>query len=104
MKTHQARGKIYHGWRRVAYSIPVIFLTSLFMIMAGRATWRVYSRWSEARQALSQVRERNQEEITRKENLKESVAKLKTERGWEEEVRNNFQVAKPGEGVIIIVE
>ncbi len=39
----------------------------------------------------------------RKEVLKQSIAELSTERGQEASLRQTYGVAKPGEGVIIVV-
>ncbi|HEY9583223.1 MAG TPA: hypothetical protein VJK09_02880 [Candidatus Paceibacterota bacterium] len=94
---------IYHGWRRVAYSWPVLILVALVLVFMGRASYRVYLRWDKARIERNEAEARYQAELARQVKLENNVARLKTERGWEEELRKNFQVAKPGEGVIMIV-
>jgi cell division protein FtsB len=49
-----------------------------------------------------------QEEISllkeRESSLSEEIAKLKTEEGIEESIREKFQVSKPGEKMVIIVD
>ncbi|HEY4493731.1 MAG TPA: septum formation initiator family protein [Candidatus Paceibacterota bacterium] len=95
---------IYHGWRRVAYSWPVLAIMTLFVIFIGRATWRVYERWDRARGERKEAENRYEGEISRQAKLESDIARLKTERGWEELIRKNFQLAKPGEGVIIIID
>ena len=70
----------------------------------GRSTWRVYVRWDRTRIERNEAEARFRAAEIRRERLEEEVARLKTERGWEEEIRRNFQVAKPGEGVIIIID
>ena len=40
---------------------------------------------------------------TRQQKLEEDISALKSERGKEEVIRENFQVTKDGEGVVVIV-
>jgi len=97
------RTPVYHGWRKVVYSWPAIVVVGLLVVFLGRATLRVYLGWDRLRLERNQTEAKYLELVRRQEALKIQVEKLKTQRGWEEEIRRNFQVAKPGEGVIILV-
>lgn len=97
-------GPIYHGWRRVLYSpISVLFLL-IFVALLGRSVFRVYTKWDRSRASVIEARARYEAEQLRESNLKADVARLKTEKGYDAEVRQNFGLGKPGEGVIIIVD
>ena len=45
-----------------------------------------------------------QELQTRQQRLESDIASLKSERGQEEIIRENFQVTKEGEGVVVIID
>jgi cell division protein FtsB len=98
------RVPIYHGWRRVLYSPPVVVLMLVLVVLLGRSVFRVYIKWDRSRASVSDARARYEAEVRRQASLEESVARLKTERGYDAEVRQNFGLGKPGEGVIIIVD
>ena len=97
------RRPVYHGWRRIAYSWPALILLALVVILIGRSTWRVYSRWDMARGERNQASARLAAEADRRAHLEAEVERLSTLEGQEEEIRSNFPVAKEGEGVIILV-
>ena len=105
MKLFQAkRARVYHGWRRLAYSWPAIIVLALVILYFSRSVWGVYERWNRNRKERNEAQSRYQNLEKRNKELEASVAGLKTERGWEAEVRKNFQVAKPGEELIIILD
>ncbi|MDQ5961803.1 MAG: hypothetical protein QG669_195 [Patescibacteria group bacterium] len=55
-----------------------------------------------------QLKEQASRELTelqvRKQKLEEDITSLKSERGQEEVIRENFQVTKDGEGVVVIID
>ena len=97
------RSQVYHGWRRVAYSSVGLVVLAILILLMGRSTWRVYNRWDKSRQDNTSTKARHEAELARQAKLEEDLKRLSTERGLEEEIRRSFQVAKPGEGVLIIV-
>ena len=67
----------------------------------SRSTWRVYSKWSVTKTYRDQAIMENQEALARIDKDKSDLVRLMSQQGWEEEVRKNYQLAKPGEGVLI---
>ena len=89
--------------RRILYSLPVRLVLVVLIIMLGASVWRLYDK----RQIVVKERESLLAEVAsleaRRAVLLEEVASLKTARGVEAEVREKFNVVKPGERVINFV-
>lgn len=86
------------------YSKPVI---GLLIIIAGFLSVAVYQRFTVEREMASrrtEVEKERQVLIQRKAQLEERVEYLSGDRGIEDEIRKNFDVAKEGEQVVIIVD
>lgn len=94
---------VYRGWKRVLYSYPALIVLVVIVLFLARSTFRVYLGWQRARTNRNEAQARYTEEVTRQSQLEANVAKLKTQAGWEDELRSDYTLAKPGEGVIIIV-
>lgn len=96
------RGKGF--WRSVFYSrITLLLLICLCFLLAAS----VYERYTIERQMADRRIEAEQELQTLKERkleLQEKVEYLTAEEGIEAEIRKNFDVAREGEQVIIIVD
>lgn len=93
-------------WKRLIYRVVAwVIVLALFGIATGigLTTWRIYSRGEEARVAHENAAASVKALEARKIALETSLEKLQTDRGVEEEVRKRFQVAKPGEEVIVLV-
>lgn len=86
-------------WRRVR-----IVAALLLVVIALSGVWNIYQKERESRQ-LRDDSERQLEDLTQQQILLQSnIDKLQTERGKEEVLRDQYQVAKPGEQMMIIVE
>ncbi len=88
--------------RRAIYAKPTILALAVLMVITLRGAWGMYQKDQEAtirrdkataELVLLQIREKQ---------LNDDIARLSTERGQEEEIRNRFMVAKEGEKVIIV--
>jgi len=90
-------------WRKLlAYGV---FLLLLFIFGAlYQGLWRSYERRSGFVVEQDRLAAELAELEERKSELERLIASLKTERGLEEEVRTKFQVSKPGEKTVILVE
>ncbi len=81
-----------------------MFLLLVLVLFAIRAVWGVYAKASESGtlrdEAEAQLRDLQARETT----LNASIGSLESERGKEEALRQAYQVGKPGEGLIEIVE
>ena len=91
-------------FKRFLYSWPVILILAGVALWLGFGVWGIY-----AKERLTRVKlERQQEELAevkgREQELEASINELKTARGVEKELREKFEVARPGEGVIVIVD
>ncbi|OGG44302.1 hypothetical protein A2841_02235 [Candidatus Kaiserbacteria bacterium RIFCSPHIGHO2_01_FULL_48_10] len=94
-------------WKKLFARFAVwtaLVLGFVFLIMIANGTWHVYQKQREAvyeyelqAEALASLEARN-------ESLKQKLSALETDRGIEEELRERFSVAKPGEEVIILVD
>lgn len=93
-------------WKRLFFRVLIwIFLIALvgFLVVVGSSTWRVYSKGQEA-EAMHKTAAKNVDELyERKGNVEESLEKLNTPRGIEEEVRKRYELGKPGEEQIVLV-
>lgn len=73
------------------------------LVLMSLAAFNIYKKYRES----SENRKRAQGELEsleqRNRELSSRIERLKTERGLEEEIRKKFNVAKEGEGVVIIV-
>lgn len=89
--------------RQIMYSLPVRVLLALLIILLSGSIYRLYEKQrlvsAERRSFLKEVERLR----ARQTELAQEVAKLGTERGVEEEIRENFNVVKPGEKVITFV-
>lgn len=70
----------------------------------GKATWSVYSKERDSKASLSLASEQLVALVARQDNLTEQIERLRTPEGVEAEIRGQFQVAKPGERMVVVVE
>lgn len=90
--------------RRAIYAKPTILILVVLIVITLRGVWGMYEKNQEA----TIKRDKATAELVaiqiREKQLNEDIARLSTERGQEEEIRNRFMVAKEGEKVIIVTE
>lgn len=93
-------------WKRLFFRILIwLIILALvgFLILVGMATWRVASRGLEAK-ALHEGAQKNLDELyARKTSVDASLEALNSDRGIEEEIRSRYQMGKPGESEIVVV-
>jgi len=100
MKRFQARRQT----KKILYSKVTIVILVLILLFIGKSVFSAYKKYSISREAAVERRENLEELENRKNSLGSKLENLNTDRGVEEELRSRFQVAKPGEKVLIIVE
>jgi cell division protein FtsB len=76
----------------------------ILVIVAVGAVWGVYKKERESRILRTQAEAELADLRLREERLKEDIEKLQTDRGLEERLRDQYEVAKKGERLLIIVE
>lgn len=85
------------------YSRISIFILLALAALLVKGAWNVYGKERDSREAL-QRSERDLTELrTREAALREELQRLQTAGGIEAEIRKQFQVAKPGERMVVIV-
>ena len=98
--------QFYHkrSWRALVYSpFMVAFLLVLIgcMVTAAYARYQMAVSTADRQRALEDEYRKIQE---RREEISSKVTYLSNDRGIEAEVRRNFDVAKPGEKVVVILD
>ncbi len=91
-------------FKRLAYSKPSIVVLIIITIIVGRSVFSLISKnfksASARNTAVRELRELEERKTAREADL----ARLSTERGLEEEFRTKYNLAKPGESALIIIE
>lgn len=83
-----------------------LILIGLFALLfvSGRAVWVMYEKSRDASQKEARAESRVGSLEVRESQLRANIAYLHTERGQEEKLRQEYELAKEGEGLIVIVE
>ena len=85
-------------WRRV------LLLALLILVLIGiSGVWRIYNREIESSQLQQESATHLADLMKREQQLKADIENLNTARGKEAALRQQFQMGKPGEGMIVIV-
>ena len=81
-------------------------LLGLFVLFAGASlsVWRVYQKDKESAILRTEAQLQLQDLTGRQDQLETDIAKLKTDRGVEEQLRQQFALAAAGEHMIVIVD
>ncbi|MFA6416446.1 MAG: septum formation initiator family protein [Candidatus Paceibacterota bacterium] len=90
--------------RRQGWFYLLLFFLIVLNIFLVRGVWRVYQKSRLAGDNYLSAKERLDILTARQKVLTDRLESLKTERGLEEQIRNNFPVVKPGEKVVVIVD
>ncbi len=100
MREFQEKRKL----RRALYSkTSLVFLIILIGFMS-KATWNVYVKAQESRHNSESAQKEYNSLKARHDFLKAEIENLNTTEGKEKEIRQNFQVSKNGEKIVVIVE
>ena len=78
-------------------------LTAL-LTAVGFATWRVYSKGQDAKQAREDAEKALADLTARKSAVEATLNRLNTEQGIDAEIRNRYQLVKPGEEQIVLIQ
>ena len=89
---------------RFAAGVFVVLVLFAVAVGAGRAAWGMYGKFAAAAQGDSEVQAQLSSVQQQEAQVSTMVAALSTPRGVEQSVRDNYGVAKPGEGEIQIVK
>lgn len=89
--------------RKVLYSRITIFLLLVVVIFLARATYNIYSKEKISGQDYATVLKNFNDLKQRSATLSLDINNLSTENGQEEEIRDKYSVAKPGETVVVVL-
>lgn len=104
MREFQERKEMKRKIHRRIYSKTTLFILLCVLILTARGVINVYSKERESRRDLERVKLQRVQLSARAASVRESGDRLKTPDGIETEIRSKFDVAKEGEGVIVIVD
>jgi cell division protein FtsB len=90
--------------RRIVYAKPTILVLALLTLITARSAFGMYQKSKEAIAKRDKATAELQALKSRQEELDQDIARLGSERGQEEEIRDRFMVAKEGENVIIVAD
>lgn len=91
-------------FKRIIYSKPVLIGLLVLAVFSVRAAWGAYARLSEITPELRRARDLRADLRVEKVELEEELARLETRAGREEELRERYGAAKPGERMVVIVD
>lgn len=86
-------------WRRVGAVLLLLLTVALF-----RGVWGVYQKEKESNALRIEAQSQLSDLERREGELRMDIAELKTDRGIEEELRERYNLAREGEGVVVLVE
>lgn len=89
--------------RKIMYSKVSFFILIVLIIFLAKATYNIYQKAKFSSESYDSVNGEYLELKERSDMLNSEIDRLKTESGIEEEIRGKFNVAKPGETVVTIV-
>lgn len=92
------------GWRDVIESWPVIIFLGVILLGFAWGVLGFMGKMSATSENRKVATAKLAELENKKERLNTELAKLETEGGVEENIREKFGLAKEGEGLIVVVE
>jgi len=91
-------------WRNIAQSKPFLILLGILMLFFAWSLLRFWNKMEETSQNKKAAEDKIASLQRQKEKLSSDLNSLKTDQGKEKIFRENFGLAKEGEGEIVIVE
>lgn len=85
------------------YSRTTLVVLLFIIIFTARGVFNLYLRNQESVKALQDTKMKVKELTERKDQLSNEITKLNEDDGVEQEIREKFNVIKPGENVVLIV-
>ncbi|MFC1756609.1 hypothetical protein ACFLZC_00405 [Patescibacteria group bacterium] len=89
---------------KILFSRPVFAICLVVVVMYSVSLYKIYTRSRQASLRNDLVKEEIKDMEGRKNDLGANIGKLRTDEGIEKELRKKFQVKKPGEDYVIIID
>ncbi|MGB2580304.1 MAG: hypothetical protein WBC83_01260 [Minisyncoccia bacterium] len=96
----QERKKI----RRIMYSKVSLLVLFVILLIVGKGAWNVYKKAEIARSERDIALRYITQLETRNADMQSSLEHFKNNSGIEEEVRQKYTVARPGEEIVVVVD
>ena len=90
--------------KSIIYSKVSLLVLFILVIFLGRATYDIYWKYKISSENYNVVKKDYDNLKERNEMLNSEIDRLKTDTGIEEEIRSKFDVAKPGETVVVVID
>ena len=90
--------------RKIIFSRKVLVLLAFVLTFLIFSTAKVYIKSRNAVSKNEEIKKEVADLEQRKSDLQKEISRLQSESGAEEEVRKKFNVQKPGENALVIVE
>ncbi len=89
--------------KRRLYSKTTIIVFAVLFLLLIRPTWNIYQKSVESRKNLDEAQTELSALESRKNELQRDLAYVKSQPGFDQEIRDKFGVAKKDETMIVIV-
>jgi len=96
----QERRKI----KKILHSNAALATLAVLFAVLSVSVFKMYSRNKIASAKYNEVRRQLEDLQARKAQLESDIARFKSGEGMDEEIRKKFNVAKPGEHILVIVD
>jgi len=90
-------------FNKFMYSKVTLVILFIIVIFLAKATYNIYQKYKISAGNYSAVKKDYDSLNARKNMLGSEIDRLKTDTGVEEEIRSKFNVAKPGETVVVVI-
>jgi cell division protein FtsB len=91
-------------FNKVVYSKITFVILLILIFFLARSTYDIYKKYRMSADDYAAVKKDYDGLTVRKEMLTSEINKLNTDSGMEEEIRSKFDVAKPGETVVVVID
>ena len=92
-----------HRFKKFLFSKVAVFILFIMIFFFAKATLDVYFKEKESAKNLAEAQGEYTDLATRQATLQGDINRLSTDEGVDEEIRTRYNVAKPGENVLVIV-
>jgi len=90
-------------FKKIMYSKVSFVIVFILVIFLAKANYNIYQKSKLSSDNYAGVKRDYDGLKARKEMLESEINRLKTDNGIEEEIRSKFNVAKPGETVVVVI-
>jgi cell division protein FtsB len=91
-------------FNKIVYSKVNFVILLVLIIFLARSTYDIYKKYRVSADDYAIVKKDYDGLTSRKEMLSSEISRINTGTGMEEEIRSKFDVAKPGETVVVVVD